>query len=171
MLTTSAAAPVAENRRHAQKPLPKVRLATPDEIEEVLAMGRELHAENGLTDLDEVAIRQAVEGAILHGQGVAAVIGRNPIEAGIFLGLRHYWYSSQMHLEEMLAFVRPQFRKSDNAKALLEFAKEAAVKLGVPLLIGIVSNDRTKQKIRLYQRRLGEPAGAYFLYNAKTGHR
>jgi hypothetical protein len=165
-----AAAPAAMTRTYAQKPLPKVRLATPDEIEEVLAMGRELHAENGLTDLDEVAIRQAVEGAILHGQGVVAVIGKNPIEAVIFLGLRHYWYSSQVHLEEMLAFVRPQFRKSRNAISLIEFAKNAADNIGVPLLIGIVSNDRTEQKMKLYSRRLGKPAGGYWLYNAKTGN-
>jgi hypothetical protein len=166
---TSVTAPVTERVRAPQKPLPKVRLATPDDLEDLLQMGRELHAENGLTALDEGAIRRAAEDAVLHGQGTFAVIGKDPIEAMIFLGLRQYWYSSQMHLEEMLNFVRPEFRRSHNAISLIEFAKSSAVKLGVPLLIGIVSNDRTAQKIRLYRRRLGEPAGGYWLFNAHTG--
>ena len=171
MLTTSAIAPIAENHRYVQKSLPKVRLAAPDELDEVIQLGRELHEENGLMNLDEDMIRQAAEGAVLHGQGIAGVIGKDPIEAMIYLGLRQYWYTKELHLEEMLNFVRPQFRKSRNAIALIEFAKSAAIKLGVPLLIGIVSNDKTAQKIRLYRRRLGEPAGAYFLYGSKTGQK
>jgi hypothetical protein len=41
--------------------------------------------------------------------------------------------------------------------------------MGMPLLIGVLSNSRTEAKIRLYKRHFGEPAGAYFLYNARTG--
>ena len=91
----------------------------------------------------------------------------------IYLCLRQYWYAKDgdVHLEEFLAFVRPEFRKSNNAKALIEFAKSSSDRLGVPLLIGIVSNEKTAQKIRLYRRRLGEPAGAYFMYGSKTGQK
>jgi len=166
-----AAPAVAARTMPASNPLPEVRLALPEDLEEILEMGRQLHAENGLMNLDEDMIRQAAEAAILHNQGIFAVIGKNPVQAMIFLGLRQYWYSKELHLEELLAFVLPQYRKSDNAKALIEFAKSAALKLGVPLLIGIVSNDRTAQKIRLYRRRLGEPAGAYFIFNGRTGKR
>ena len=165
-----AAAPAAMTASARHQQLPKVRLAAPGDIEEVIQIGRELHKENGLTALDEGAIRQAAEAAILHGQGIVAVIGKEPIEAMIYLGLRQYWYSSQPHLEEMLNFVREPFRRSKNAISLIEFAKQAAVKIGVPLLIGIVSNEKTEQKMRLYTRRLGKPAGGYWLYNAKTGN-
>ena len=164
-----AAPAVATEFDSTQERLPKLRLALPEDLEEVLEMGRLLHAENGLMSLDEAMMRQAAEAAILHKQGIIAVIGKNPIEAMIFLGLRQYWYSRDVHLEELLAYVLPQFRKSDNAKALIEFAKSAAAKLKLPLLIGILSNSRTAQKIRLYQRRLGEPSGAYFIFNGRTG--
>ena len=42
--------------------------------------------------------------------------------------------------------------------------------LGIPLIIGVLSNQRTEAKIRLYERQFGAPAGAFFLYNVHTGH-
>ena len=39
----------------------------------------------------------------------------------------------------------------------------------IPLLIGVLSNKRTEGKIRLYERQLGKPSGAFFLYGARTG--
>jgi GNAT superfamily N-acetyltransferase len=83
--------------------------------------------------------------------------------------MARFWYTEDFHLEELYNFVHPDYRKSDNAKALIDFAKNTAEKINVPLMIGIISNHRTEQKIRLYQRRLGKPSGGYWLYNANTG--
>ncbi len=151
--------------------LPHVRLATEDDLEDILAMGRELHQENGLMSLDEGKIRQVALNALRGMDGVIGVIGKNPIEGMILLALRQFWYAKDgdMHIEEFFSHVRPQFRRSYNAQALIEFAKDTALRVGVPLLIGIVSNTRTEQKIRLYERRLGKPAGAYFVFNGHTG--
>lgn len=156
----------------AAKPLPRVRVATTDDLEEILSMCRDLHAENGLMSLDEGKVQQAVIDSLTGRDGIFGVVGRNPVEGMIMLGLRQYWYAKDgdVHLEEMLNYVREPFRRSRNAIALIEFAKTTALKLGVPLLIGIVSNTRTEQKIKLYQRRLGKPAGGYFLWNGRTGH-
>jgi len=153
------------------KTLPHVRAATINDLDEIMEMGRELHVENGLMSWDENKVKAAAVNALQGLDGVVGIIGRNPIQAMIYLCLRQYWYAKDgdVHLEEFLAFCRPQFRKSDNAKALIEFAKSSALRLGVPLLIGIVSNERTEQKIRLYRRRLGPQAGAYFLFGSKTG--
>ena len=153
----------------AVAPLPRVRLAVESDIDEILQLGRALHEENGLVDLDESLIRQAAEGAIRGRDGIVGVIGKTPIEAMIFLQLRRFWYSPSVHLEECLAYVAPEYRKSRNAIALIEFAKAAALRLDVPLLIGIVSNEKTAQKIRLYERRLGKQSGAYFLFHGHTG--
>ena len=173
MPTTSLAAPAIETIRHAQKPLPKVRLAVPGEIEELLAIGRELYEENALqagdNDMDEDAIRQAVEAAILHGNGILAVIGKDPIEALTLMQFHKYWYKKNFHLQELFVFCRAPYRRSRNTKVLLEFNKAAALKLGIPLLIGAVSNERTEQKLRLYQRVYGKPAGFYFLVGGHTG--
>ena len=166
-LATVGAAPAPANT------LPRVRMASVDDLDEIMQMGRELHAENGLMSWDEDKVKTAAVNALRGVEGVVGVIGSDPIQAMIYLCLRQYWYAQDgdAHLEEFLAFVRPEFRKSNNAKALIEFAKSSAKRLGVPLLIGIVSNEKTAQKIRLYRRRLGEPSGAYFIYGSKTGQK
>lgn len=97
--------------------------------------------------------------------GVIGVIGDpGNIEALIFLLISSFWYSSAWHLEELFSYVRPQFRKSTHAKALVEWAKRASDEIGIPLVIGIISNTRTEAKVRLYRRQLKDPAGAFFVY-------
>jgi hypothetical protein len=81
------------------------------------------------------------------------------------------WYSDDEVLEERAIFIHPDYRsaKGGRARRLCEFTKLTADTLGVPLIIGVLSNHRTKGKIRLYERQFGEPSGAFFLYNARTG--
>ena len=165
------AAPAVAAKALPTSQLPKVRLATVADLDEVIALGKELHRENGLMEIDEETIVNAARAAVLGKDGMFGVIGKpGHIEALIYLQLRQYWYSKQMHLEEMFLFCKEEYRRSNHAKALIEFAKTAALKLDVPLLIGVLSNHRTEAKVRLYQRRLGKPAGAFFLFNGKTGH-
>lgn len=172
MLHPSVAAPANGTISAEKKPFPKVRLATREDLNEIISLGRDLHYENGLMPISDEAITKAAVNAVSGTDGVVGVIGApGHIEALIMLQLRQYWYSDKQHLEELFLFCKKQYRRSDNAKALIEFAKEAAVKLGVPLLIGVLSTQQTEAKVRLYQRRLGKPAGAFFLYNAKTGNR
>jgi hypothetical protein len=81
-------------------------------------------------------------------------------------------YSDEQILCERAIFVRPEFRsaKGGRASRLCEFAKSTADKLEMPLLIGVLSTHRAAGKVRLYERHFGKPAGAYWLYGAKTGH-
>lgn len=149
---------------------PYVRMAVMEDLEDLLALGRELHKENGMLNLDESLIRQGAIDAITGNNSVVAVIGPvGNIEGAIHLAFRKFWYTSDWHLEELWAYVRPQYRRSTNAKALVKYAKHCAETLKVPLLIGILSNTKTEAKIALYKRQLGTPSGAYFLYNSKTG--
>jgi hypothetical protein len=155
---------------NAVKSKPVVRLATMDDLMDLLAMGRELHKENGMLNLDDDLIWQGAIDAIKGNNSVVGVIGPvGNIEAAIHLAFRKFWYTSDWHLEELWAYVRPQFRNSTNAKSLVQYAKHCADVLNVPLLIGILSNEKTEAKVALYRRQLGNPTGAYFLYNAKTG--
>jgi hypothetical protein len=82
------------------------------------------------------------------------------------------WYSNAWILEEKIIFVDPEFRnaKGGRARRLCEFSKKVSDDLGIPLMIGVLSSHRTAAKIKLYERQFGEPAGAFFLYGAKTGH-
>jgi len=52
---------------------------------------------------------------------------------------------------------------------LCDFAKKVSDTIGLPLVIGVLSNQRTKGKIKLYERQFGEQSGAFFLYGATTG--
>jgi hypothetical protein len=47
---------------------------------------------------------------------------------------------------------------------LIEFAKKCADEIGLPLTIGILTNQRMEGKVRLYRRSLGVPAGAWFVH-------
>lgn len=164
------AAPAVAAKAMPLSKLPKVRLAIAEDLPEILALGKELHAENGLMEMNETTIANAARAAVIGNDGIAGVIGKpGHIEGIIYLQLRQFWYSDKMHLEEMFLYIVPEYRRSNHAKAFIEFAKSAALKLGVPLLIGVLSSHRTEAKVRLYERRLGKPAGCYFLFNGKTG--
>jgi GNAT superfamily N-acetyltransferase len=137
---------------------------------DLIAMGHEVFQENGLMELDESLIREGALAAIRGEESVIGCIGPvGALEAAIHLSMRRFWYTSDAHLEELWAFVRPQFRRSKNAQALIEFAKALAVELKRPLLIGVLSSQKTEAKVKLYQRKLGAPKGAYFLFNTETG--
>jgi len=57
--------------------------------------------------------------------------------------------------------------KENYAQRMIEFAKDCAIEIGLPLTIGVLTNQRMEGKVRLYQRSLGVPAGAWFVFNAK----
>ena len=83
----------------------------------------------------------------------------------------HLHYKSSLSAFTDMYFIHPDYRsaKGGRARRLCEFSKQAADSLGIPLIIGVLSNNRTEAKVRLYKRQFGEPSGAFFLYNARTG--
>lgn len=150
--------------------LPLIRPATMADMPQLLEMGRALHDENGLMTVSEQRIQEAAVHGIQNDDIIVGVIGPvGAVEAMIYLVVGKFWYTDDLHIEELFTYVKPEFRASKNAKALVQFARDTADRLGVPLLIGIISNARTKPKIKLYERMLGAPAGAYFLYGGHTG--
>lgn len=144
----------------------KVRLPHPEDFEELIKIARSVHEEGGLMPFDfeksSAMIYAAISGSPLMIAGVIGPIGKP--EAVIAMLIGNFWYSKEYHLEELLNYVKPEFRKSSRAKSLIEYAKKCADETNVPLLIGVLSNKRTEAKIRLYQRQLNKPVGAYFLY-------
>ena len=154
----------------APKVLPQIRVAVIEDLPDLLELCRDLFFENGISKVDWEIGGEGLKRAI-NGEGaVIGVIGPvGAIEAATHLQISNFWYSSEPHLEELFSYVRPKYRRSENAKALIDFGKRCAEGLGVPLLIGILSNHRTEEKIRLYRRRLGAPSGAFFLVGGKTG--
>lgn len=146
----------------------RVRFAERVDFDQVMFLCRQLHEENGLFEMNEDCVRDVLMAHFDRQGGIIGVIGEpGCLEAAIVLRMSRMWYSGQTFLDELFSFVLPEFRRSDNAKELIEFAKSCAVDINVPLVIGIISNHRTKAKVKLYERKLGTPVGAFFVANAQ----
>lgn len=142
---------------------PVVRYAEPADYPHIIEMSEELHRENGHQAIDYSVAEAAIMEAINGNRAIIGVIGPvGALEGIIFLRFASFWYTNEVMLEEIFCFVPPAYRKTPNAKTLLTFAKNAAEKLDLPLMIGVLSNHRTKAKLRLYEKHLGEPVGGYF---------
>lgn len=146
----------------------RVRVASAGDEDEVMNLCRALHAENGLFSMDEDRVRGTLRMAFEKKGGLLGVIGDpGKIEAIIYMLFAQFWYSNDWHLEELFSYVHPDHRKSSNATDLIDFAKRCSTEIGIPLIIGVVSNTRTEQKVKLYQRKFDKPNGAFFVFNSK----
>lgn len=153
-----------------------VRPAHPDDYEQIWEMFRLLHKENGLFSISEAKLDWILQRVLLPDlippgdtglRGYMGVIGEpGALEGFILMIIASYWYTDELHLEELATFVHPNHRRSKHAQALLNYSKKLSDAINIPLLIGIVSNKRTESKIRLYRKHFTE-AGSFFLHNTK----
>lgn len=145
-----------------------VTKAKPSDKDAVIEICREDHAENGWFKLSQPKLETMVSRILDHGEGVIGLIRRaREIEAIMLMQVSQFWYTDDWCLEEVLNFVRSPYRRSTNAKDMIQFAKRCSDELDIPLVIGVVSNERTKPKLELYRRQLGEPCGGYFVYSKR----
>lgn len=142
-----------------------VRLATPKDEEKILDLLMLMHEENGLFEMDNDSVREMVRKVLNRENGIIGVIdGEEEIEAALCLVIDKLWYAKTWCLNDVFNFVAPKYRRSTRAKSLISFAKSYSDQVGIPLLMGIVSNVRTEAKIKLLERQL-QKAGAFFIYN------
>lgn len=150
-----------------------VRVATPDDVHGIMDLGMMACSENGVSAPNPEKILFDLWPSLHCDSGIVGVIGEpgQQLEGFVLLRTGTLWYSDAPILEEKIVFVHPKYRsaKGGRARKFCEFSKKTADELGMPLVIGIVSNSRTKSKVRLYERVFGEPSGAFFLYGARTG--
>lgn len=152
-----------------------VRIATRADEDALIEHCRLHHDENGVYGVPREVFpfspddaRRMIARAWDREGGLIGVIGpRDALEASIFLIVSKLWHTSNdhMHIEEFYTFVHPDFRKTKHVKALGDFAKACADELGLPLIGGLVANNQTESKLRLYQRMYGNPVGAFFIYH------
>lgn len=149
------------------------RRAVPEDHQEIWRLFLQCHNENGIFKLApekvEFFLQRALHPELIHPndtgtRGEIQVIGPvGKLEAICFVVIGSFWYSNDLHLEELLVFVDPEYRASGHAKALIEWMKKTADDLGIQVLTGVMSNTRTEAKIRLYEKQLPR-IGAFFLY-------
>lgn len=149
-----------------------VRIATTDDLDGIMRLATLVWEENGMHDLNTGKVLQQLWPALVRDGALCGVIGPvgGELTGVILLRVATTWYGDSRHLEEMVVFTHPEHRRfGRRAQKMMTFAKQAADSLGLPLHISVLSTERTDAKVGLYERQFGTPAGAFFLYNAKTG--
>jgi hypothetical protein len=151
----------------------KIRIATAEDMEEIMALAMSACEENGFLNPNPAKLAAEIWPALIQHNGICGVIGQpdGKIEGLVLLRIGTMWYSDAQLVEEKAIFIYPEFRsaKGGRARKLCAFSKKVADGLGLPLIIGVLSNHRTAAKVKMYERQFGAPAGAFFLYGAKTG--
>ena len=155
-----------------------VRMATPDDHREIWRLFLQCHRENGMFTLAPEKVQWFMTRALAPHtipdgdtgpRGAIGVIGpTNALEGVVFVLISEFWYSADKHIEELLVYVDPECRKSGHAKALVSWMKDQSDQTGLNLVTGIISNERTEAKCRLYQRMLPK-VGEFFLYVGTKG--
>ena len=152
---------------------PTVRLGTQEDMHEVMALMKLATEENAFIEPSMEKIAIATWGCLTRQNGLAGIATADGvgIHGFIMITVGENIYSDKKFLEERVVFVHPEWRSMRYAlgKKLVNFGKRASDELGLPLLIGILSNRKTAAKVRMYRREFGEPAGAFFLYGSETG--
>lgn len=152
----------------AQGDANEIRIATPDDFQELFRICCLLHAENGQHEFSEFKVRHVIWRGVNREDSIIGVIGApNDIKAIIYLVIDPVYYSNEFQLLELWNFVRPDCRKSDFAKRMIQFAKRCADESGLHLTIGVISNERLEAKERLYARLLPK-GGAFYIYKPPT---
>ena len=149
-----------------------VRVGEAEDVDDVMSLAMSACDENGfVAPSGERLLAEIWQGLTLN-HGVVGIIGeRGKPEGAVLLRIGNMWYSDQQVIEEKAIFIHPDYRsaKGGRARKLVEFSKQVADRLGLPLIIGVLSNQRTEAKVRLYERQFGKASGAFFLYNCRTG--
>jgi hypothetical protein len=150
-----------------------VRVGTPDDVHDVMELAIMGSKENGFVNASQTKMLEDVWQALNHNHGILGLIGPpgGKPEGAVLLRIVVPWYSDEPVIEERAIFIHPDYRsaKGGRASRMCEFSKRVSERMQLPLMIGVLSNQRTEAKVRLYKRHFGEPAGAYWLFNARTG--
>jgi hypothetical protein len=147
----------------------RVRIATSDDVDELLNVLTEMHAEQFVLPMDGPKVRDVLINATLPDigtrRGIIGIIGEpGRLEGSIGLMLERTWYSSHLCLWDAWQYVRPVYRSTTGSKDMIAWAKGISDHFNVPLMIGVLSNQRTEAKVRLMKRQLGNPVGAFFMH-------
>lgn len=145
-----------------------LRVATEQDFFEILRLCHLLHDENAQHPLDEEKVRLLIWRGVSKDNALIGVIGPSTdIKAMIMLTIDPVVYSRDYQLLEVFNFVREDWRKTDFAKRMINFAKKCADETGLDLTIGVISHERLAAKERLYARLLPK-GGVFFIYRPPT---
>ena len=124
-----------------------IRIGTPKDVDDIMNLALSACDENGFVDPNPMKLLHEIWPALHLDRGVVGIIGKEgaQVEGAILLRIGTMWYSDLEVLDEKAIFIHPEYRsaKGGRARKLCEFAKQVADSLGIPLVIGVLSNHRT----------------------------
>lgn len=157
-----------------EKPV-SVRVAGPADEAALRDLFLAAHADNGLMTVSREKVARWAHIFTHHPHGtplsaVGVIDGPNgTLAAGAALVLGQPWYSDEWVIEDRMIFVRPEHRKSRHGRDLLLFSKWYAEKLALPMILGIVTTNRSPEKTAFYRRYLTQ-VGALFHHEGRPNH-
>jgi GNAT superfamily N-acetyltransferase len=148
---------------------PDVRLAELSDLPELMRLTRIACEEDNQHSYDPEKVINILRLHFEKRGGIVAVIGdkEKELKGYLIMTISPVWYSQDYHIQELSLFVAPDHRRSDLAKQLMQFSKQTSKILNLDLTIGVLSNERTAAKVRLYQRQF-PAAGAFFVYHPES---
>jgi len=159
-----------------------VRRAGPEDYQDIWRLFLMAYNENALFTLSppkvDFFLKRALAPALIPPgdtgpRGEVAVIGPiGALEAICFVIIGSFWYSDDLHIEELIVYVDPEKRRSHHARELICWMKKQADETGLPVFTGVMSTLRTEAKVRFYERFVPK-IGAFFFYpleKAKVQH-
>lgn len=130
--------------------------------------------ESAIYPMSGYKVNQFIDASIARTHPIVIGIIDSPdgkeIAASMCIVYEQLWYTDEWHLSELWNNVRPDYRKTNYAKDLIQFGKWVSDTAVKALNIGIVTTERMEAKIRLYRRQSLQQTGAYFIYNIGLAH-
>lgn len=165
----------------ADTTLSPVRLASPADETDLMAVLRAMHEESGLLDCEGRLPPFCADKALAHlrratmlrasepGTAWCGIIGEpEAVEGAIYLAVEEPPLSRQMFLAMKWDYVAPPYRRSRIVDAMFLFARTLADRLRLTLVTA-TSSERQIAKHRLYQYTFGcRPLGAVFVYTPSS---
>ena len=151
-----------------------IRIATYGDEDKLFKFIEAGHSESALYPMSPYKVNQYIDEAIARTRPI--IIGiidsptKNEIAASMCIVYEQLWYTDEWHLAELWNNVRPDYRKTNYAKDLIQFGKWVSDTAAKALNIGIVTTERMEAKIRMYRRQRLQQTGAYFIYNIDMAH-
>lgn len=140
-----------------------VRLATLADEDKILELCWKAHEEMPERTLSAPKVRNMVRSSLTTNGLIGVVDAEGDIRAMVGLVVTSPWCSDDLELHDWLTFVRPDCRHLRYFSALLRFAKGEASRLGIPLWMGFIGDQRVEAKARAYRRHLPQ-FGEFFRY-------
>ena len=136
---------------------PPVRIAAPQDEPAILELCWLAHAERPERSLSKPKAQTMVRNCLAGQGGVIGVVDvESDIRAMVGLVVSAAWCSDDLELYDWLVFVRADCRHLRYLTPILTFAKEQAIRLGLPLWMGFIGDERVAAKGRAYHRHFGK---------------